>query len=492
MLFSSMIFLWIFLPCVLFGNFILTILPFSDERKRLRAKNILLLVSSLLFYAWGGIYYLLIMASCIVINYLGGQLITYRYKEKKERRRCLAAVIALNLTILFVFKYFNMAVIIVENILDPGAGSLINMTGTGALGIKEIVLPIGISFFTFQAMSYVIDVYRGDAPVQDNFLDFALYVAFFPQLIAGPIVRYKDIAAQISSRPERVKQKAEGIRRFCYGLGKKVLLANTFAAAADSIWGLNRPAAGAAAWLGAVCYTLQIYYDFSGYSDMAIGLGKMFGFDFKENFNYPYISQSVTEFWRRWHISLGTFFRDYVYIPLGGNRVGVWKHIRNILVVWFLTGFWHGASWNFIAWGVYYGLLLLAEKFLLQKIKQKLPAAVNVLTTLLLVLVGWVLFYYVDLGQGLHHLKVMFGFGGAELTDPAVIYYFKHNLVFLVAAALASVPWKLWQEKLPKGTRRQLRDTARWLKPAAVTVLFFLSVAMVVGQSYNPFLYFRF
>jgi len=490
MLFSSMIFLWIFLPCVLFGNFILTILPFSDERKRLRAKNILLLVSSLLFYAWGGIYYLLIMASCIVINYLGGQLITYRYKEKKERRRCLAAVIALNLTILFVFKYFNMAVIIVENILDPGAGSLINMTGTGALGIKEIVLPIGISFFTFQAMSYVIDVYRGDAPVQDNFLDFALYVAFFPQLIAGPIVRYKDIAAQISSRPERVKQKAEGIRRFCYGLGKKVLLANTFAAAADSIWGLNRPAAGAAAWLGAVCYTLQIYYDFSGYSDMAIGLGKMFGFDFKENFNYPYISDSVREFWRRWHISLSTWFREYVYIPLGGNRKGKARTYRNLFLVFLLTGIWHGANFTFILWGLGHGVLLVLERIGLGKLLAKNRFKwINHLYTMFFVVCGWVLFRSDTVSQAAEFLKGMFFMRGA---DPAGLLSFlsmKLILCLIIGIALAGP----LQQKLKRrfNTDRELRPDMRLNFVVQIAILF-LSVLSLVSGTYNPFIYFQF
>jgi len=469
MVFSSMTFIPLFLPMVL-------LLYFSV--RSIRAKNTILLIFSVLFYGWGEPVWIFIMMLSVLANYISGLLIS-QTKRQAEKKVYMCMGVGMSLACLFLLKYFGF-------FAD---------TVFGALGKENPfttpALPIGLSFYTFQIITYVVDVYRGKVPVQKNFFDLLLYVSFFPQLIAGPIVNYTDIAASLHSRQTRGKDFYQGFLRFFIGLAKKVLLANTCGVITEKLPEFG-PLSVAGAWLIAVAYAFQIYFDFSGYSDMAIGLGRIFGFTFLENFNYPYISQSVTEFWRRWHISLGTFFRDYVYIPLGGNRVGVWKHIRNILVVWFLTGFWHGASWNFIAWGVYYGLLLLAEKFLLQKIKQKLPAAVNVLTTLLLVLVGWVLFYYVDLGQGLHHLKVMFGFGGAELTDPAVIYYFKHNLVFLVAAALASVPWKLWQEKLPKGTRRQLRDTARWLKPAAVTVLFFLSVAMVVGQSYNPFLYFRF
>ena len=469
MVFSSMTFIPLFLPAIL-------LLYFCS--RSIRARNTVLLIFSLLFYGWGEPVWIFIMMLSVLANYLSGLLIS-RTKNRAEQRIYMLLGVGMSLACLFLLKYFGFFADTVCGILGRKHNLLIP------------ALPIGLSFYTFQIITYVVDVYRGKVPVQKNYFDLLLYVSFFPQLIAGPIVNYTDIAASLHQRCTRGKDFYQGFLRFCVGLAKKVLLANTCGVITEKL-----PAFGelsvAGSWLMAVAYAFQIYFDFSGYSDMAIGLGRIFGFNFLENFNYPYISRSVTEFWRRWHISLGSFFRDYVYIPLGGNRVGPWKHVRNILVVWLLTGFWHGASWNFIAWGVYYGLLLLAEKFLLQPIKDKLPAVVNVLTTLLLVLIGWVLFYYVDLSEGLQHLKVMFGLAGAPLTDPAAIYYFKHNLVFLVSAALASLPWKLWLNRLPKATRKQLRDTGRWLKPLTLTVLFLLSVAMVVGQSYNPFLYFRF
>ena len=469
MVFSSMTFIPLFLPIVLLLYFCV---------RSIRAKNTVLLIFSVIFYGWGEPVWIFIMMLSVLANFISGLLIS-QTKKQWEKKLYMVMGVGMSLTCLFLLKYFGFFADTVCGLLGKENPFLVP------------ALPIGLSFYTFQIITYVVDVYRGKVPVQKNYFDLLLYVSFFPQLIAGPIVNYTDIAANLHQRRTTGKDFYQGFLRFLIGLAKKVLLANTCGVITDKVPGFGELSV-AGSWLIAVAYAFQIYFDFSGYSDMAIGLGRIFGFTFLENFNYPYISRSVTEFWRRWHISLGTFFRDYVYIPLGGNRVSAWKHIRNILVVWFLTGFWHGASWNFIAWGVYYGLLLLAEKFLLQRIKEKLPAVINVLMTLVLVLVGWVLFYYVDLGQGLHHLKVMFGLAGAEWTDPAAIYYFKHNLVFLVAAAFASVPWKLWMEKLPKPAQRQLRQTGRWLKPAVVTVLFFLSVAMVVGQSYNPFLYFRF
>jgi len=282
-----------------------------------------------------------------------------------------------------------------------------------------------------------------------------------------------------------------GLQRFVFGLAKKIILADTFGILADNAFSSSSLSTGMA-WIGALAYTMQIYYDFSGYSDMAIGLGRIFGFRFFENFNYPYISRSITEFWRRWHISLGTFFRDYVYIPLGGNRVSLWKNIRNIMVVWLLTGFWHGASWNFLVWGLYYGLLLLAEKFLFRRIKEKLPAVINLAITLVLVLIGWVFFYYENLFDGLQHLGIMFGITGAAWTDPAAVYYFKHYFLFLASAALACVPWKQLTSRLPAGIAAPLGSIGSRLKPVVVSILFLASLAMIITQSYNPFLYFRF
>lgn len=469
MVFSSMTFVPLFLPLV----FLLYFLFRSPG-----AKNGVLLAFSLLFYAWGEPKWIFVMLLTVTVNYFCGLMI-HRSEKKHARTACMILGVALSLGFLFFFKYFGFFTDVFTSLL-----------GMENPFVKP-VLPIGISFYTFQVLTYTVDVYRGKVEVQKSYTKLLLYVSFFPQLIAGPIVNYTDISASLDERKITSEDVYEGFLRFFIGFSKKVLLANTCGVITDKLLAAGELSV-AGSWLMAVAYALQIYFDFSGYSDMAIGMGRMFGFTFFENFNYPYISQSITEFWRRWHISLGTFFRDYVYIPLGGNRVSLWKNIRNIMVVWLLTGFWHGASWNFMAWGVYYGLLLLAEKFLLKDIKKKLPAAVNLLMTLVLVLIGWVFFYYESLGDGLNHLKIMFGFGGAPLCDPGAVYYFKHNLVFLVAAVIACVPWKAVLQKLPDGVKASLGPTCQWLKPLAVTALFLLALAIIVGQSYNPFLYFRF
>ena len=465
MVFSSMTFLPLFLPLVLILYFVF---------KGPKARNGILLAFSLLFYAWGEPKWIFVMLLTVTVNYFSGLQISRR-KNKSAQRFWMILGVSLSLIFLFYFKYFGFFADVF----------------TGLFGYKnplpKPVLPIGISFYTFQVLTYTIDVYRGKVPVQKSYGRLLLYVSFFPQLIAGPIVNYTDIEPSLAERTVKSDDVYEGFLRFFIGFAKKVLLANTC--------GLITEKLGAAAglslvgsWLMALTFAFQIYFDFSGYSDMAIGMGRMFGFRFFENFNYPYISKSVTVFWRRWHISLGTFFRDYVYIPLGGNRVSIWKNIRNIFVVWLLTGFWHGASWNFIAWGVYYGVLLLIEKFLLKDLKKMLPGLLNWLITAVLVLIGWVLFYYEDLGMGLQHLCIMFGFRNASLLDPATVYYFKHYLVMLVCAALACLPWKAATDKLPQ----TLRNTGAYLKPFAVTLIFLLALALIVGQSYNPFLYFRF
>ena len=467
MVFSSMTFVPLFLPLVL-------ILYYATRRTGLR--NGILLAFSLLFYAWGEPKCIFVMLLTVTVNYFCGLLID-RSPSKILRTLSMTLSVALSLAFLIYFKYFGFFSDIVTDLIGVENP------------FRKPVLPIGISFYTFQVLTYTVDVYRGKVPVQKNYGKLLMYVSFFPQLIAGPIVNYTDIAPALGKRQECWDDVYRGFIRFFIGFAKKVLLANTCGIITDKL------AAGdalsvAGSWLMAVAYAFQIYFDFSGYSDMAIGMGWMFGFHFFENFNYPYVSKSVTEFWRRWHISLGTFFRDYVYIPLGGNRVSTAKNIRNIMIVWLLTGFWHGASWNFLVWGVYYGLLLLAEKFLLRDIKKKLPDCVNIACTLLCVLIGWVLFYYERLGAGLAHLGVMFGLSGAAITDPAAIYYFKHYLVFLIAAALASLPWKIYLQKLP--CQNTLSIIGQWLKPLVVTLLFLLSLAMIVTQSYNPFLYFRF
>ena len=490
MLFSSMIFLWVFLPAVLVGYGLISL--FGKNRKDLiKIKNVFLLAASLVFYAWGGIYYLLIMASSIIVNYLGGLFIGKRAHSKREKKKALIIVVVINLAVLFIFKYFNMMVIVLENIAAPHAGgSILGMQGTGAFGLAEIVLPIGISFFTFQAMSYVIDVYRGDVPIQENFLYFALYVSFFPQLIAGPIVRYHEVADQIEGRKEKLAMRAMGIKRFCYGLGKKVLLANTFAAAADKIWSLGTGnITGAVAWLGMICYTLQIYYDFSGYSDMAIGLGRMFGFKFAENFNYPYIADSVREFWRRWHISLSTWFKEYVYIPLGGNRKGSGRTLLNLFIVFLLTGIWHGANFTFIAWGLFYGILLVAERLFLGKILEKNPhKIINHVYTVFIVMIAWVLFRSDNIYQAGSIIKGLFQPGTGNTS---VITFLSMKLILCIIIGIflcgpVQIKFGQWYRKNKK---------SRWVMNADLIIqvgLFFLSVLSLVGGTYNPFIYFQF
>ncbi len=469
MVFSSMTFVPLFLPLVLVFYF-----AFRSPR----ARNGVLLVFSLLFYAWGEPKWIFVMLLTVTVNYCCGILIS-RSIQRRFRTLCMVIGVALSLGFLFYFKYFGFFSDVI----------------TGLMGVENTlskpVLPIGISFYTFQVLTYTVDVYRGRVPVQKSYGKLLLYVTFFPQLIAGPIVNYTDIAQSLGVRKIKANDIYQGFLRFFIGFAKKVLLANTCGLIVDNLVELSAMSF-AGSWLMAFAYALQIYFDFSGYSDMAIGMGRMFGFRFFENFNYPYISKSVTEFWRRWHISLGTFFRDYVYIPLGGNRVSAWKHVRNILIVWLLTGFWHGASWNFMVWGLYYGLLLLAEKFLLRDIKEKLPEFVNLAMTLLLVLIGWVLFYYESLSDGLRHLGVMFGFVRSTLTDPTAVYYFKHCLAYLVFAVLACIPWKTAADRLPQVPGNVAKNLGRLMKPLVVTALFLLALSIIVTQSYNPFLYFRF
>ena len=469
MVFSSMVFSALFLPVTF-------LLYFATKNPKIR--NAVLLTVSLLFYAWGEPKWIFVMLLTVTVNYFCGLLIDS--SESKFRRTvCMVTGVALSLGFLFYFKYFGFFSDIIMGLLGRENP------------FTKPVLPIGISFYTFQVLTYTVDVYRRKVSVQKNYAQLLMYVCFFPQLIAGPIVNYTDIAPSLGKRNIETNDVYEGFMRFFIGFAKKVLLANTCGIITDKLLaGSAMSVAGS--WLMAVSYAFQIYFDFSGYSDMAIGMGRIFGFRFFENFNYPYISKSVTEFWRRWHISLGTFFRDYVYIPLGGNRVSTLLHIRNIMIVWLLTGFWHGASWNFLVWGLYYGVLLLAEKFLLRRIKEKLPDAVNIAVTLVLVLIGWVFFYFENLGDGLRHLSIMFGLSGAELIDPAAIYYFKHYLLFLVASALASIPWKQVFGKLPEAAGTPLRTIGAWLKPVVVSALFLASLAMIITQSYNPFLYFRF
>ena len=464
MVFSSLSFLFLFLPALLAVYFLV-------PRRYREGRNAVLLLFSLGFYGCGGWRLLPLILVSITMNYVFGLLAA---PGRRRRKAALVGAVACNLGLLFVFKYLGFVTANLHALL-PSVPEL------------TILLPIGISFYTFQAMSYVIDVYRGDAAVERSFLHVALYVVLFPQLVAGPIVRYSTVAEEIRCRREGADDMAEGLQRFLFGLAKKVLLANQMGLIADAAFSQTAPRLSMGlAWLGVIGYTLQIYFDFSGYSDMAIGLGRAFGFHFLENFNYPYVSRSVTEFWRRWHISLSTWFREYLYIPLGGNRCSRAKWMRNLFLVWAATGIWHGASWNFLLWGLYFWALLLLEKFLLAKPLAKAPAAVGHIYTMLLVMVSWAIFAMEDFSRLGSYLRVMFGLGGAPLADSAFGYYFRSYLPVLIVAAIASTPLAatLWR-KLPQ-------RAAQALGTLAILAGLALCTAYLVAGTYNPFLYFRF
>ena len=461
MLFSSNVFLFVYLPIVLLTYYI--------SPRWLR--NPVLLLVSLFFYGWGEPVYLFLMIGTILINYFCGAWISVRREKGKSTRGVLIFGVAVNLLILGYFKYAGFLMDQLQ-LLIPALRDI---------SLPDISLPIGISFYIFQSMSYVIDVYRDDAPVQKNVLTFGTYVTLFPQLIAGPIVRYSDVALQMDQRQENISDFASGVLLFIVGLSKKMLLANPM----GNLWNLLQGEQGTlAAWLGIIAYSLQIYFDFSGYSDMARGLGRMVGFEFLENFNYPYISASVTEFWRRWHISLSTWFREYVYIPLGGNRLGPRRQILNLLIVWMLTGLWHGASWNFLLWGLYYAVLLICEKLFLLKLLKKLPVLIRHIYALLIVVLGWALFYFEDTAA----LGIFLG----KLFTPAAL---SRNAATLIAGYLPLMLAAMFA-CLPLGRKLlALReDTApvRWGKIAGAAVLLMLCVAALASQSYNPFIYFRF
>lgn len=393
----------------------------------------------------------------------------------------LALAVVLNVALLGFFKYADF---FVENINA--------LTGL-SIPALNIPLPIGISFYTFQAMSYLIDLYRRDVPVQRNIISFGTYVSLFPQLIAGPIVRMRTVVGELKNRRESFDDFSSGVKRFVTGLGKKVLIANTVGAVWSQISAMElQELPVLTAWIGLLAFTFQIYFDFSGYSDMAIGLGRMFGFHFLENFDYPYISQSITEFWRRWHISLSSWFKEYVYIPLGGNRKGLPKQIRNILVVWLLTGFWHGASWNFVVWGLYFGVLLILEKLFLLRFLEKLPTFFRHVYTMLLVMLGWAIFSFDSLSDGLTYIRALFGGYGQPLWDNAALYLLYTNLVLLVIAAIGStpLPQKLWNRLSGRLAGHPVSVGA--METCLVAAGMLLSIAFLVDASYNPFLYFRF
>lgn len=470
MVFSSLIFLFAYLAITLVLYYAV---PF-------KARNAVLFVVSLIFYGWGEPKYIVVMLFSILVAYIFGFFVgKYRESAPKKARAYLIVSILLNLSALLFFKYANF---FIENLaLIPGLG--------GLKPIEGLKLPVGISFYTFQIMSYTIDVYRGDARVQRRIVPFGAYVTLFPQLIAGPIVRYSDVDEQLTNRRETVDKFASGVQRFCAGLAKKVLLADTVYVLLGhyhDAFAFEQAVLGA--WLIVILYTFQIYFDFSGYSDMAIGLGRMLGFEFLENFNYPYISKSITEFWRRWHISLSTWFREYVYIPLGGNRRGKLRQYRNIAVVWLLTGFWHGASWNFLLWGAYFCVLLIVEKLFLYKWLQKAPAVLAHLYTMFFVCISWLIFYFTDLGEGLTCLKAMFGVGVSSFATPTVVYDLLRYLPLLLICVLAATP-------LPKRLFDALKNrfvTMRYAQVLLIAGAFLVITAYLVDSTFSPFLYYRF
>ncbi|MFR1707484.1 MAG: MBOAT family O-acyltransferase [Clostridium sp.] len=468
MVFSSLIFLFIFLPVTL-------VIYYISPRS---IKNLVIFIVSLIFYAWGEPIYIFLMIASILIDYIGGVMIEASKDDKDKRRFIFITVIALNLSSLIFFKYYGF---LIENING--------IFGTN-LQIRNLPLPLGISFYTFQLISYIADVYMGKVVAQKNIISFGAYITMFPQLVAGPIVQYKDVESQLNNRRESIEKFGEGVERFIGGIGKKVLIANNIGVIWTNIKAMPMGELSViSAWIGIISFTLQIYFDFSGYSDMAIGLGKMFGFDFLENFKHPYMSKSISEFWRRWHISLGSWFRDYIYIPLGGNRRGLAIQSRNLFIVWFATGLWHGASWNFVIWGLYFGVFIFLEKVFLGKILKKIPSFLAHIYTLLLVIISWVFFDMTKVKAALSYIKVLFGIGDNIFMDNVARYTLKTNFIILIIAILCSTP-------LVRNLIVYLKSKYK-LKGVSIVIamnmlVLIIATAYLVGESYNPFLYFRF
>lgn len=469
MLFSSIPFLFYFLPIVVAVYFIMP---------NVRWKNIALLVASLFFYFWGEPIYTLLMLFTITSGYVHGLLIE-KYRGTKKSKIFEVSSVVISLALLGVFKYADFFIETINGVFNAGVDPL------------RLALPIGISFYTFQTLSYTIDLYRGNAKVQKSYINFATYVALFPQLIAGPIVRYTTIADQLDHRDHKIEFVAKGTSRFIIGLAKKVLIANLLGELC-AVFRASTDKSMLFYWLYVIAYSLHIYFDFSGYSDMAIGLGKIFGFDFLENFNYPFISKSATEFWRRWHISLGTWFRDYVYIPMGGNRVPMWRWIVNIAVVWFLTGFWHGAGWTFITWGLFFGFLLVMEKLFLGKFLAKLPKFISHIYLLLAVLISFAIFDATNISSALTVIGGLFGIGGAPIISDSAVYYLGSYSLILIMAIIGATPLpKLVVSKI-NASGEGARKVMNVLEIVFIAVLFVLIVAYLIDGSFNPFLYFRF
>ena len=459
-------FLFIFFPVTLFFYFIV---------KNDKVKNIVLVIASLIFYSWGEPVWVCLLIFSSILDYTVSLGIE-KYRGKKITKLFIALSVVINLGLLAAFKYSGFFI------------STLNGIFRLSLHVPTFSLPIGISFYTFQTMSYSLDVYKGDVKAQKSFINFLMFVSLFPQLIAGPIVRYSDIDTQIDHRTVTIDGFAKGMTRFMAGLGKKVLIANYAGSLAESLLANVDNAAVMSVWVGVLFYAFQIYFDFSGYSDMAIGLGRMFGFDYPENFKYPYISTSITDFWRRWHITLSSFFRDYVYIPLGGNRVSLPRQILNLFIVWGLTGLWHGASWNFVIWGLYYFVFLCLEKFVFKKFIDKIPKIIRWVYSMFVVLVGWMIFYFEDFSAMKSVFSVAFGASGNAFTDPVMNAMILNNIPFIIIAAIACAPIA----KLVKAGVAKLKQRAPVTEPIFNVVMLVLCVASLAGSTYNPFLYFRF
>lgn len=468
MVFSSVLFIFVFLPVFL-------IIYYLNPRF---LRNLVLVIASLIFYAWGEPVYILIMIFASIFDYMNGILIEKYRNDKFKAKVILVFSLVVNLGILCFFKYYGF---IVHNM---------NLVFHLNLVAKSLPLPLGISFYSFQSMSYVIDVYRNKAKAQKNLIDYTAFVTMFPQLVAGPIITYTSISEQLENRKESFALFGEGAEIFIIGLSKKVLLANNIGSLWDSIKVTPIGEISVlSAWLGIIAFTFQIYFDFSGYSDMAIGLGKMMGFDLMKNFNYPYISKSVTEFWRRWHMTLGMWFREYVYIPLGGNKDGKLKQYRNIFIVWFLTGLWHGANWNFIIWGVYYGVFVTIEKVFLLKWLEKRPKFIAHIYTLLVVVVGWVFFEFESMPNGISFIKAMFGFGSNPIINKNALYYLYTNIILFIILPICSTPLL---KNISLYIKEKTKSFGVVVMPIMYMLLLVLCTAYLVNQSYNPFLYFRF
>lgn len=499
MVFSSLTFLYYFLPIILIVYIFLpntAVVPLPRGKNLvIPARNLLILLSGFFFYAWGEPFYVILMLFSTLIDYTAGRLMAKFDDSPAKRRACLIVSVCMNVGLLAVFKYSDFLIDTVNGIFRTDitnpvilANRAINDVYNFGLSESRVALPIGISFYTFQSMSYTIDLYLRNIKVQKSFVSFTSYVTLFPQIVAGPIVRYEDVAAELDERTVNINKISEGICKFVKGLAKKVLLANNIGIIWTQIKAMDYGEISAAtAWIGILAFTFQIYFDFSGYSDMAVGLGKMLGFNFPKNFDHPYLSKSVSEFWRRWHITLGTWFREYVYIPLGGNRKGQGKTIRNLLIVWGLTGLWHGASWNFILWGLYFGVLIVIERLGWGNVLKKLPAVVSMLYTFLIVVFGWVLFDTNTLSDAWWFFKAMFGANG--LGDGTAAYFIASNIVIFLLCIFASTDLF---GKFTEFFQKKKRKLYAGVTPAVTAAVLLLCTSYLVDATYNPFLYFRF